>query len=758
MKTILLITSLLLATTVVFSQSGWLVLNSSYTNNINDIIVFDGINAKCVGGSATAGNVLTTSDGGTTWATQTVGTSELNAIAGTTTAAWVVGNGGAIYKTINGTTWASQSSGVTTDLNDVQFPSATTGYAVGGSGVILKTTTGTSWSNPIISGGTTYTINSVFFTDASNGVVAGEKDYIQGFFSRTVSGGTYFGAATTSLSIINSVDFTSSSTGYAAAESGNIFKTTNSGTSWTPLSTGTTSNINSIHFSDANNGYAVGDGGLILHTTNGGFTWVAQNSPTIENLNSVYCHSNDTVYAVGDNGTIIKTISAGAYLVLDMPDDSIYCNSSATIIANPAYSGSGTLTYTWTSNGPAPISIIGNTIITGNINQSYDYYCTVTDGALSSTDTMTIFIEALPTDSICLVTVDNDLGYNVVVFEKHIQGAIDYYKIYAETSVANIYDSIGFIPADSVGIFVDTNSNPAVKAYSYKISTVDSCGNESALSNKHKTMHLTINQGAGSSWNLIWNYYEGIPVQTYRIWRADPNMNWTKIDSVGGLNSSFTDINPPAGPLYYQVEIISPYICQPYDYKANTNYNSSRSNTANNGIIPTTLSADFDADFTSGAIPLNVQFNNLSQGDYTAQKWYFGDGTTDTSLSPSHIYTSEGLYTVKLVISNNSGSDSITKTDYIDAIISGININNKEHNIEIYPNPINKGKALTISHRGNAIKEINIFNILGKTIPFKTIISKDKTIINMGDIAKGIYFITFVETNGNRAQRKFIVK
>ena len=739
------------------AQSGWQVLNSNYTSNINDIKVINDTVASCVGGSATGGQVLSTINAGSSWSAITVSTSALNAIDGTLTAAWVVGDGGKIYNTINGITWNPQISGTTTDLNDIQFPTTTTGYIVGGTGTILKTINGTSWGSPIVSGGTTYTINAVHFTDANNGVVGGDYNFVQGFINRTVSGGQYFGMPSTTISKINDIYFVSASVGYAAAESGNIFKTTNNGASWTPLTTGTTSNINSIHFSDANIGYAVGDAGLILRTTNGGTTWTSQNAPTTQNLNAVYCLTSTTAYAVGDNGVIIKTTSAGTFLDLSLADDTINCSQSATIVATSNYTGGGTLAYTWTTNGPTPASISGNTLVTGNLTQSYDYYCSVTDGTLSSTDTMTVSIGALTPDSICLVTVDNALGHNVIVFEKHIQGAIDYYKVYAESSVVNVYDSIGFIPADSIGIFEDTNSNPAVKSYSYKISTVDSCGNESALSGKHKTMHLTINQGAGTSWNLIWNFYEGIPVQTYRIWRTGPSMNWLKIDSVGGLNNSFTDLNPPAGPLYYQVEIISPYICQPYNYKANTNYNSSRSNTANNGITPISLIANFSANITTGVAPLSVDFQNTSSGSADNYLWYFGDGDTSSLENPTHIYLNDGLYSVKLIISTSTESDSVLMTDYIDVLVDGIHIS-QINNIKIYPNPLNKGDNLIIEHKGVKITGIEVMNILGKKIAFNSNHENGSTNINFYNIAKGIYFISIADDSGNKIQKKFIVK
>lgn len=75
--------------------------------------------------------------------------------------------------------------------------------------------------------------------------------------------------------------------------------------------------------------------------------------------------------------------------------------------------------------------------------------------------------------------------------------------------------------------------------------------------------------------------------------------------------------------------------------------------------------ADFTADVTSGGYPLTVQFTDTSTNTPTSWLWDFGDGSTDTAQNPSHTYTSIGVYTVELTATNDDGSDTVTKTDYI---------------------------------------------------------------------------------------------
>jgi flagellin-like protein len=74
----------------------------------------------------------------------------------------------------------------------------------------------------------------------------------------------------------------------------------------------------------------------------------------------------------------------------------------------------------------------------------------------------------------------------------------------------------------------------------------------------------------------------------------------------------------------------------------------------------------FTSNKTSGQSPLIVQYNDTSTGPVTGWQWNFGDGSPiDTTQSPVHTYTNLGLYTVTLTVSNDGGSNTITKTNYI---------------------------------------------------------------------------------------------
>ncbi len=74
--------------------------------------------------------------------------------------------------------------------------------------------------------------------------------------------------------------------------------------------------------------------------------------------------------------------------------------------------------------------------------------------------------------------------------------------------------------------------------------------------------------------------------------------------------------------------------------------------------------------------PLTVNFTNTSTAPAT-YLWHFGDGTTSTSQSPAHIYTTYGSFHVKLIVTNFVGcSDSLVLNDYIRILPPDASINN----------------------------------------------------------------------------------
>ncbi|MET0463634.1 MAG: PKD domain-containing protein [Chitinophagaceae bacterium] len=76
-------------------------------------------------------------------------------------------------------------------------------------------------------------------------------------------------------------------------------------------------------------------------------------------------------------------------------------------------------------------------------------------------------------------------------------------------------------------------------------------------------------------------------------------------------------------------------------------------------------SANFTANTVSGCSPLIVQFQDLSSGVPTAWAWDLGNGSVSSQQNPQATYFNPGTYTVRLTVTNATGSNTLTRTQYI---------------------------------------------------------------------------------------------
>ncbi len=76
--------------------------------------------------------------------------------------------------------------------------------------------------------------------------------------------------------------------------------------------------------------------------------------------------------------------------------------------------------------------------------------------------------------------------------------------------------------------------------------------------------------------------------------------------------------------------------------------------------------ANFTVDNSSNCrAPFTVNFSSQAPGAQS-YKWLFGDNTTSTLPNPTHIYSTYGSFTVKLIVANSNGcTDTIQKNNYI---------------------------------------------------------------------------------------------
>jgi photosystem II stability/assembly factor-like uncharacterized protein len=273
----------------------------------NDITFASPSNGWAVGRD---GNILATTDGGTSWFSQKSETwrnlEEVCFVDGQTgyAAGWVY----TLLKTTDaGRTWVNRYFGRTENLFTVFFISPECGWVGGQNGLISRTTnSGTNWRH--YQTGTGQNIQSLWFLDKQTGWAVGN----QGLVLKTVNGGTQWSHQESGVSeVLLSVQFTGPMTGWAVGWYGTLIKTTDGGGHWERQDSGTLNHLVDIDFVDASTAYIAGWYGTILKSTDGGESWYSQISSTSEWLNGMHWIDANRGWVVGTEGTILHTENGG---------------------------------------------------------------------------------------------------------------------------------------------------------------------------------------------------------------------------------------------------------------------------------------------------------------------------------------------------------------------------------------------------------------------------------------------------------------
>ncbi|MFN5416572.1 MAG: YCF48-related protein [Flavobacteriia bacterium] len=236
------------------------------------------------------------------------------------------------------------------------------------------------------------------------------------------------------------------------------------------------------------------------------------------------------------------------------------CGTNYQVNSSTNYTGLEPLIYSWNTQSGISDSTIANPQIFPTNPMTYQITASTANNC-QATDVFDVSFTAKDAPEICLVGVFD--GFNQLVWNKNLYSNVDSFYIYRETNESNIYERIHSQAYDDMSLFIDSSSNPTAQSNKYKLSFLDVCGLESNISLPHKTMHLTINQGIGTTWNLIWEAYEGFTVSTYNIYRGTDPLNMSLIGTTSGSSTQYTDVSAPAGDIFYQVELIAPFPCNP---------------------------------------------------------------------------------------------------------------------------------------------------------------------------------------------------
>ncbi|MEW6468000.1 MAG: PKD domain-containing protein [Bacteroidota bacterium] len=304
-------------------------------------------------------------------------------------------------------------------------------------------------------------------------------------------------------------------------------------------------------------GNSDGSAGVAVGGTTGPYNYIWSNGATTQTIYGLQAGIY-TVTVVDNNGCIysqnVAVNNQNAPIIVVDSITGTGCSNSLASVYVRTINGANPLSYSW-SNGATTQDLL-------NVPVGM-YTLKVTDAnGCKSFRQVTIAKDEPAGTALCIVTVDTVTGFNKVVWNEDTSATdIAGFNIYKESTLSGLYYQVGYVDFDSASIWVDSLSDSRVRSWRYKVAVVDNCGNESAWSGEHKTIHLNVNVGINNSYNLIWDHYEGFSFSTYEIYRYSQANGWQYLGNVPSNIMSYTDLNPPVNTIAYMVDAVPSFTC-----------------------------------------------------------------------------------------------------------------------------------------------------------------------------------------------------
>ena len=323
------------------------------------------------------GGVYLVSVDGLTWAVKSAGTADLSDITANADASLfvIVGEGGFIATSTDAAalspSWTAQTSGISTDLNQVLFNSASTAQkylAIGANGRIVYSANGSAWSllnytsNGLLSNGTIKLIhgdngliltstdgitwtkrvsntNSNLYAGVYNGasfVLAGSN----GVIVTSMDGVTWTVRTSGTTEAINSMEWNGSL--FVGVGTGGLTIRSTDGSTWTPLIVASTTTFHRVRWINSN-WVAVGTYGVggVIRTSTDAITWTGQTAGTTETIYDITWDGSQYIYVAGAG--VINYGAMGTWTAAD--------NDGTTVALHGIYHDASGLTFAVGASG-----------------------------------------------------------------------------------------------------------------------------------------------------------------------------------------------------------------------------------------------------------------------------------------------------------------------------------------------------------------------------------------------------------------------
>lgn len=187
-----------------------------------------------------------------------------------------------------------------------------------------------------------------------------------------------------------------------------------------------------------------------------------------------------------------------------------------------------------------------------SVNKAGIYTVTITgsNGCLNS-DTTNVKMLFPYKEQIGVVTYDTLFGKKVIIaWNRHENMRTESYELYRDNG-SDGWDLVKKLKFSDPAIVVDSTANLDLKAYRYKLTTIDeTCHNQD--SSIHRTMHVSPLNRPDGGINIQWNSYLGFNVKSYTVVRYNLDGTETLIAKQSGDADilTVTDFKPVLGSRY----------------------------------------------------------------------------------------------------------------------------------------------------------------------------------------------------------------
>jgi PKD repeat protein len=167
--------------------------------------------------------------------------------------------------------------------------------------------------------------------------------------------------------------------------------------------------------------------------------------------------------------------------------------------------------------------------------------------------------------------------------------------------------------------------------------------------------------------------------------------------------------------------------------------------------------ADFEAAATQILAGYSTTFNDLSTGNPDTWEWAFEGGTPasyNQQTPPEIFYNDPGVFDVTLTVSNDYGESTLTREDYIEAVLNSI-MELEGGSIQLYPNP-SRGEV-TLKSSNLPGSRVAVHSLLGNIVYHGTIENEIIT-LDLSNLQKGLYILRITAEDSEVYTQKLIIE